>query len=102
MNDTVGERQLIERLLHRETLVLTDVKEVERYLDKMIVLHHEVVEALRTARAPDFDRRVFVENRLLNAATGKEPPPTPEECRTLAMKLGVPDDFPRSREAKDE
>src|SRR5262249_7733845 len=43
------------------------------------------------ANCCDFNRRVSVEQRLLDAASGKKPLPTREECRELAMKLGVPE-----------
>ena len=36
------------------------------------------------------NRRVDVENVLLNTATGKRPPLTREQCRALAMYLGDP------------
>lgn len=36
------------------------------------------------------NRRVEVENVLLNVARGKRPPLTPAECLQLAYKLGVP------------
>ena len=35
-------------------------------------------------------RRVAVEQFLFDCASGKRRPPTPEECRTLALKLGTP------------
>lgn len=35
-------------------------------------------------------RRVAVEQYLLDCACGKRQPPTREECRTLALKLGTP------------
>ncbi len=40
------------------------------------------------------NRCVDVENVLLACAAGKRPPPTPDECRALALKLGVPDKRP--------
>jgi mannose-6-phosphate isomerase-like protein (cupin superfamily) len=42
---------------------------------------------------PDFERRVAVEQRLLDAYTGKAPLPTREECRELAHRLGIPDEY---------
>lgn len=42
--------------------------------------------------ADELNRRVEVENVLLNVAKGKRPPPTPEECRMLAYKLGMPNE----------
>ena len=39
------------------------------------------------------NRSVDVEIVLLSVATGKRGPLTAEECRALAMKLGVPDEF---------
>ena len=45
-------------------------------------------------RYPDhLNRRVDVENRLLMAASGKQPLPDADECRRLAYKLGVPSSF---------
>lgn len=41
--------------------------------------------------AQDLNRRVEVENVLLMTAAGKRPPLTPDECRQLAYRLGVPD-----------
>lgn len=41
----------------------------------------------------DLNRRVEVENALLNFSAGKRPPFTPEEARALAHKLGVPEKF---------
>jgi len=46
---------------------------------------------LRFARswAASLNRRVEVENTLMEVATGKRPILTREECRALACKLGV-------------
>lgn len=52
-------------------------------------------------RSADFARRVKVEQRLLDAATGKAEPPTREECRELASTLGVPADVLRCRVCGD-
>lgn len=41
----------------------------------------------------DLNRRAEVEQRLLDAASGKKPIPTAEECRALALQLGVPAEF---------
>lgn len=38
----------------------------------------------------ELNRRVTVENVLLNVASGKRPMLTKEECRQLAYKLGIP------------
>jgi hypothetical protein len=38
----------------------------------------------------ELNKRVEVENVLLAVASGKRPALTPEECRALAYKLGVP------------
>jgi hypothetical protein len=46
----------------------------------------------RLTQAIDFDRRVAVEQRLLDAACGKAPLPTREECRQLAHRLGIPEE----------
>ena len=45
----------------------------------------------------DMNRRVTVENRLWAAAAGSKPPPTADECRELAIKLGVPDEYRSKR-----
>lgn len=37
------------------------------------------------------NRSVDVENALWAVASGKRDPLTPDECRNLALKLGVPD-----------
>jgi hypothetical protein len=37
------------------------------------------------------NRRVWVEQRLIDAGSGKRPPPTREECQEWAVKLGVPE-----------
>lgn len=42
---------------------------------------------------PDLNRRVEVEQVLLNVAGGKRGLLTPEECKSLAMNLGVPEWF---------
>ena len=39
------------------------------------------------------NKRVEVENVLLAVASGKRPALTPEECRALAYKLGVPERY---------
>lgn len=39
------------------------------------------------------NRSVDVENALWSVASGKRGPLTPDECRKLALKLGVPDEF---------
>jgi hypothetical protein len=36
------------------------------------------------------NRRVEVENVLLSVASGKRQPLTPDECKALAYKLGMP------------
>ena len=41
----------------------------------------------------DLNRRVEVENVLLNVAAGKRPMLTKDECRKLAYKLGIPSHF---------
>jgi len=40
--------------------------------------------------AKSLNRRVEVENVLLNVSAGKRPMLTKEECRELALKLGTP------------
>jgi hypothetical protein len=49
-----------------------------------------VINAVHALRSADFARRVKVENRLIEAAIGRAPLPTREECRELANQLGVP------------
>jgi hypothetical protein len=39
----------------------------------------------------ELNRRVDVENRLWAAYSGKKPLPDREECKRLALKLGIPD-----------
>lgn len=46
---------------------------------------------IRRDSAKELNRRVEVEERLLDAAAGKVPLPDAKECRRLANKLGVPD-----------
>lgn len=46
------------------------------------------LEAILNAR---INRSVTVEQRLFNAANGKEALPDAEECRALGLKLGTPD-----------
>jgi len=43
------------------------------------------------------NRRAAVEEVLFNVANGKRGPLTRDECRDLALKLGVPDDFMQPR-----
>lgn len=45
--------------------------------------------------ATELNRRVTVEQQLLDAATGKRTLPDAAECRRLALQLGVPADFNR-------
>lgn len=40
--------------------------------------------------ADELNRRVEVENVLLNVASGKRPMLTKDECKKLAYKLGIP------------
>ena len=41
----------------------------------------------------DINRRAAVEQELLEVAAGKRQPPSPERCKELALRLGVPDEF---------
>lgn len=41
----------------------------------------------------ELNRRVAVEQHLLDCATGKCPLPDAATCRALALRLGVPGDF---------
>ena len=45
----------------------------------------------------DLNRRAAVEIRLWDTVSGKKPPPDAEECRQLALKLGVPDAYRQQR-----
>jgi hypothetical protein len=47
--------------------------------------------------ADQLNRRVEVENVLLAVASGKRATLTPEECKQLAYKLGVPSHAIRNR-----
>lgn len=55
--------------------------------------------ALRSIRthAAQMSARVDVENTLLDVAAGKRPMLSREECRAMAMKLGVPAHWNRRR-----
>ena len=52
----------------------------------------EELEALHTQISDIINRRVEVEQELLNIAAGKVALPDATRCRELAMKLGVPSD----------
>lgn len=54
-----------------------------------------------TAKPIDFDRRVRVEQRLLDVHSGKAPLPTREECRELAHLLGIPEQYSEFTSKKD-
>jgi hypothetical protein len=56
-------------------------------------LEDMLAQAQRQRIPIDFERRVKVEQRLLDAFTGKKPLPTKEDCRELAHTLGIPDEF---------
>lgn len=47
------------------------------------------------------NRRTTVENMLFEMAAGKRPLPTAEECREMALKLGVPDELRSKRQGND-
>ena len=49
----------------------------------------------------DMNRRAAVEIRLWDAVSGKKPPPDAEECRALALKLGVPEAY-RQKPSRDD
>jgi len=61
------------------TILSRDFKERGR------ILHD--LDAMLTDR---INRSVPVEQELLDIANGKRPLPTAEDCRRMAMKLGVP------------
>jgi len=48
----------------------------------------ETLRELRDLWAKEINRRVDVENYLINAYVGKHPPPDREKCFELAKKLG--------------
>lgn len=50
------------------------------------------LDDLREMHRKAMNRRAEVEGLLLDIAAGKRLPPTPDECRAFALKLGVPDD----------
>lgn len=52
-----------------------------------------LTQSLRQEWAESLNRRVEVEQVLLNVSAGKRPVLTQEECKALALKLGVPDSF---------
>ena len=41
----------------------------------------------------DLNRRSRVEAHLFDCAAGKRPLPTPDDCRRLALDLGVPEEY---------
>lgn len=41
----------------------------------------------------EINRRAAVEAELFDMASGKKPLPTADDCRRLAIKLGVPDEY---------
>lgn len=61
-------------------------------LDYIDLLENELIEATGEQLAA-LNRRAAVEQILFDAAAGKRSLPGPEECRALAMKLGVPDEL---------
>ncbi len=54
-----------------------------------------MTEALPAWVADMLNRRVTVEQVLFDVAAGKRLPLTPDECRELALKLGIPSDAPK-------
>lgn len=56
---------------------VTDEKETERMKE----------------RSKDFERRVKVEEYLLDVFKGKKPPPDKTKCKELAFELGIPDEY---------
>lgn len=47
-------------------------------------------------RSKDFERRVFVEQFLLDCFHGKCSLPDKDQCRMLANRLGIPDEYRRN------
>ena len=41
----------------------------------------------------EINRRAAVEAELFDMASGKKPLPSADDCRRLAIKLGVPDEY---------
>lgn len=54
-----------------------------------------MTEALPAWVADMLNRRFTVEQVLFDVAAGKRPPLTPDECRELALKLGIPSEAPK-------
>lgn len=53
----------------------------------------EDLEACHKRNIDMINRRVKVEQLLLDIANGKRPLPTQQECRAMAEHLGVPSEF---------
>jgi hypothetical protein len=62
--------------------------------EALLTILEWALSGIRVVRI-DFNRRVKVEQRLLDAASGKLPLPTAQECRELANSLGVPEEYQR-------
>lgn len=54
-----------------------------------VAIMQERIDALRKA----LNRRAEVEQYLWDCVHGKKPLPDQEQCRQMALKLGVPDDY---------
>lgn len=67
------------------------VRDLDLFEDRHVMAAFMAGQQVALPVAVDFDRRVRVEQRLLDAASGKAPMPTQEECRELAYILGIPD-----------
>ena len=48
------------------------------------------------------NRRAAVEQTLLNCAAGRQPLPTADMCRDLALRLGVPDEYRAPRQSSQQ
>lgn len=71
--------------------IIRDVRSLQARLDDLSANRPCPTTGIRPQ---DLNRRVEVEQRLLDASTGKRPPPDRDECRALALRLGTPDDAP--------
>lgn len=68
---------------------------------KQIELLREELQRERAEHDKDLNCRVSVETRLLATARGKKPPPDAFECKEMALKLGIPDEY-RTEETERE
>lgn len=93
----VGTKWGLPVFMSKEEYMKARVREPEASCSCELLAHYNAIcttchtRALHAKASELFARRVPIEQRLLDAATGKLPLPTKEECRELALKLGTPD-----------